>query len=115
MKARSDSYQREATLEQEFIRLLCGQGYEYLQIHIEKDLIHNLRNCLETLNHYQFSDTEWQQFFADSVANPNEHIMEKTRKIQEDFVQVLKRDNGSTKNIMLMDKKNIHNNSGVVL
>lgn len=111
VKARSDSYQSEAALEQEFIRLLCEQGYEYLQIHTEKDLIRNLRNRLETLNHYQFSDTEWQQFFADSVANPNEHIVEKTRKIQEDFVQVLKRDDGSTKNITLMDKKNIHNNS----
>ena len=108
VKARSDSYQSEAALEKEFIRLLCEQGYEYLQIHTEKDLISNLRNRLETLNHYRFSDTEGQQFFADSVANPNEHIVEKTRKIQEDFVQVLKRDDGSTKNITLMDKKNIH-------
>lgn len=66
---------------------------------------------METLNQLLPSDTEWQQFFADSVANPNEHIVEKTRKIQEDFVQVLKRDDGSTKNITLMDKKNIHNNS----
>lgn len=111
VKARSDSYQSEAALEQEFIRLLCEQGYEYLQIHAEKDLISNLRNRLETLNHYRFSDTEWHQFFADSVANPNEHIVEKNRKIQEDFVQVLKRDDGSTKNITLIDKKNIHNNS----
>ena len=46
----------------------------------------------------------------DSLANPNDHIVEKTRKIQEDFVQVLKRDDGSTKNITLIDKKNIHNN-----
>ena len=110
VKARSDSYQSEAALEQEFIRLLCEQGYEYLQIHTEKDLISNLRNRLETLNHYQFSDTEWQQFFADCVANPNEHIVEKTRKIQEDYVQVLKRDDAMTKNITLIDKKNIHNN-----
>jgi type I restriction enzyme R subunit len=111
VKARSDSYQSEAALEKEFIRLLCEQGYEYLQIHTEKDLIANLRSKLEELNHYQFSDTEWKQFFADAVANPNEHIVEKTRKIQEDFVQVLKRDDGSSKNISLIDKKNIHNNS----
>ena len=110
VKARSDSYQSEAALEQEFIRLLCEQGYEYLQIHTEKDLIRNLRNRLESLNHYRFSDTEWQQFFADCVANPNEHIVEKTRKIQEDNVQVLTRDDGSSKNITLIDKKNIHNN-----
>lgn len=111
VKARSDSYQSEATLEKEFIRLLCEQGYEYLQIHTEKDLISNLRNKLEKLNHYQFSNTEWKQFFSEAVANPNEHIVEKTRKIQEDFVQVLKRDDGTSKNITLIDKKNIHNNS----
>ncbi|WP_312832977.1 type I restriction endonuclease subunit R [Sedimentibacter saalensis] len=110
VKARSDSYQSEASLEKEFIRLLCEQGYEYLQIHTEKDLIANLRNKLEELNHYQFSNTEWEQFFLNAVANPNEHIVEKTRKIQEDFVQVLKRDDGTSKNITLIDKKNIHNN-----
>lgn len=111
VKIRDDSYQSEAALEQEFISLLCEQGYEYLQIHTEKDLITNLRIRLEMLNHYQFSDAEWNRFFVNSVANPNEHIVEKTRKIQEDFVQVLKKDDGSTKNITLIDKKNIHNNS----
>lgn len=110
VKARTESYQSEAELEKEFIRLLCEQGYEYLSIHAEKDLINNLRNKLEELNGYQFSNNEWEQFFSNSVANPNEHIVEKTRKIQEDFVQVLKRDDGSTKNITLIDKKNIHNN-----
>ena len=106
----SDSYQSEAELEQEFIRLLCEQGYEYLPIHTEKDLIANLRKKLEELNNYRFSDTEWEDFFKNAVANPNEHIVEKTRKIQEDNVQVLTRDDGSSKNITLIDKKNIHNN-----
>ncbi len=110
VKKRSDSYQSEAQLEQEFIRLLCEQGYEYLPIHTEKDLIGNLRKKLEELNNYQFSDTEWDDFFKNAVANPNEHIVEKTRKIQEDNVQVLTRDDGSSKNITLIDKKNIHNN-----
>ena len=110
VKKRSDSYQSEAALEQEFIRLLCEQGYEYLPIHTEKDLIANLRKKLEELNNYQFSDTEWDDFFKNAVANPNEHIVEKTRKIQEDNVQVLTRDDGSSKNITLIDKKNIHNN-----
>lgn len=110
VKARSDSYQSEAALEEEFIRLLCEQGYEYLTIHTEKDLIKNLRNKLEELNHYNYSDMEWEYFFKEAIANPNEDIADKTRKIQEDFVQVLKRDDGSTKNIMLIDKKNIHNN-----
>ena len=110
VKKRSDSYQSESELEQEFIRLLCEQGYEYLPIHREKDLIVNLRKKLEELNNYQFSDTEWADFFQNAVANPNEHIVEKTRKIQEDNVQVLTRDDGSSKNITLIDKKNIHNN-----
>ena len=109
-KVRSDSYQSEAELEKEFIRLLCEQGYTYLPLHTEDELIANLRSQLEELNHYQFSDTEWQQFFSDVIANPNEHIPEKTRKIQEDNVQVLHRDDGSSKNITLIDKKNIHNN-----
>lgn len=110
VRSRSDSYQSEAALEQEFIHLLCEQGYEYLTIHTEKDLIANLRSKLEELNNYHFSNTEWEQFFVSAIANPNEHIAEKTRKIQEDFVQVLKKDDGSTKNITLIDKKNIHNN-----
>lgn len=110
VKARSNSYQSEAELEKEFIRMLTEQGYEYLQIHTEKDLIANLRNQLERLNAYQFSASEWERFFKNSIANQNEGIVEKTRKIQEDNVQVLKRDDGSTKNITLIDKKNIHNN-----
>ena len=110
VKKRSDSYQSESELEREFISLLCEQGYEYLQIHEEKELISNLRSRLEILNDYHFSDSEWQRFLDDAVANTNEHIVEKTRKIQEDFVQVLKRDDGTSKNIKLIDKTNIHNN-----
>ena len=110
VKARSDSYQSEAELEKEFIRLLCEQGYEYLPIHTEEDLIANLRAKLEELNDYHFSDTEWERFFSESIANKNEGIVEKTRKIQEDSVQVLKRDDAMSKNIMLIDKKQVHNN-----
>ncbi len=110
VKVRVDQYQSEAALEKEFIRMLCDQGYEYLSIHTEKDLIQNLRTKLEELNNYTFTDNEWHQFFHSAVANPNEHIVEKTRKIQEDNVQVLKRDDGSSKNITLIDKENIHNN-----
>ena len=110
VKNRSDSYQSEAALEREFIHLLTQQGYESLAIHKEADLIANLRRQLEALNNYQFTDDEWERFFSDAIANPNEHIVEKTRKIQEDFVQVLRRDDGTSKNIALIDKKNIHNN-----
>ena len=110
VKARSDSYESEAALEKDFIRLLGEQGYQYLPIHTEADLIANLRERLEELNKYKFSDTEWERFFNTCIANPNDHIEEKTAKIQEDYVQVLKRDDSMTKNITLIDHKNIHNN-----
>jgi len=108
---RPDSYQSEAALEKEFIRMLGEQGYTYLSIHTEADLVANLRVRLEELNSYHFSDAEWDRFFTTALANANEGIVEKTRKIQEDNVQVLTRDDGSSKNITLIDKKNIHNNS----
>lgn len=107
---RSDSCQSEADLEREFIRLLGEQSYEYLNIKSEEDLIKNLRKKLEQLNNYEFTDGEWKRFFNECMANPNEGIVEKTRKIQEDNVQNLKTDAGFTKNITLIDKKNIHNN-----
>lgn len=78
---KSSSYQSETELEKEFIRMLTEQGYEYLQIHTEKDLIANLRTQLERLNAYQFSASEWDRFFKNSIANQNEGIVEKTRKI----------------------------------
>lgn len=108
---RAENYQSEADLEREFIAMLCAQGYEYLPIHTETDLINNLRRQLEALNNYTFSDSEWTRFFCESLANPNEDIEEKTRKIQEDNVQVLKRDDGTSKNITLIDKNHVHNNS----
>lgn len=108
---RSENYQSEAALEKEFINLLCGQGYTYLPIHHESELIDNLRKQLEKLNSYTFSDDEWQRFFSESIANSNEHELEKTRKLQEDHIQVLRRDDGTSKNIILIDKKDIHNNN----
>lgn len=108
---RSEAYQSEADLEKEFIRLLCELGYERLTIHKEADLIANLRTQLEKLNNYRFTDGEWKRFWDEVLANTNSGILEKTRLIQEDYVQVLRRDNGESKNIQLIDKKCIHNNS----
>ena len=107
---RPEAYQSEAALEREFIKLLSEQGYEDKTIHSQDEMISNLRSQLERLNSYRFSDEEWRRFFASAIANPNEHIVEKTRKIQEDNVQVLTRDDGTSKNITLIDRKNIHNN-----
>ena len=108
--SKSDQYQSEADLEDEFIALLQRQGYDYLQIHQESDLIQNLRHQLEKLNDITFTDNEWNGFFKNILANPNDGIVEKTRMIQQDNVQVLKRDDGTSKNITLIDKKKIHNN-----
>lgn len=110
VKRKSDSYQSEQALENEFIRMLTEQGYDYLEIHDSEALIKNLRTQLEIVNAYKFTDSEWDRFFNDSIANNNDGIVEKTRKIQEDNIQVLKRDDGTSKNITLIDKKCIHNN-----
>ena len=106
----NEKYQTEAQLEQELIKTLTEQGYEYLPIHREQDLVDNLRVQLQRLNNYTFTDSEWKRFFNDVIANQNEGIEAKTTKIQEDHIQVLKRDTGETKNIYLIDKRNIHNN-----
>jgi len=104
------AYQSEATLEQAFIRLLQSQAYEYLPLTSEAQLIANLRVQLEALNGITFSDAEWERFFSEKIAGANEGAVEKTVRIQEDHVQILKRDDGSTKNVALIDKTNIHNN-----
>lgn len=106
----AESFQSEADLEKEFIRLLGEQGYEYLPIHTETDLISNLRTQLEKLNHYHFTDSEWEHFFNECIANKNDDIVAKTQKIQDDYIQVLKRDTGEGQNIKLIDKDNVHNN-----
>ncbi|MRS12984.1 MAG: type I restriction endonuclease subunit R [Actinobacteria bacterium] len=108
--AEESAYQSEAALEREFIRLLQSQAYEYLPLTSEAELIANLRTQLEALNMMIFSDAEWDRFFTECIAGANEGIVEKTVRVQEDHVQLLKRDDGSTKNITLIDKTNIHNN-----
>ena len=112
---KSDAYQSEAALENEFIRLLEGQGYEYIQVRSEAELIQNLRRQLEALNRMTFTEEEWKRFFKNNLAGANEGIVEKTRKIQSDHVQPLQRDDGTSKNVYLLDKKNIHNNRLQVL
>ena len=107
---RSEEYQSEAELEKSFIRDLEAQGYEYLTIRSEAELIANLRRQLETLNEYDFSDAEWERFFSEAIAGKNDGIVEKTRRIQSEHIQILHRDDGTAKNIYLIDKKRIHNN-----
>jgi type I restriction enzyme, R subunit len=108
--SRSESWQSEAALEAEFIRLLGAQGYEPISITSDAALIANLRRQLEALNATTFTDAEWDQFFTSHIANTNEGIVQKTRKIQEDHVQTFRREDGTIQNIALIDKKGIHNN-----
>ena len=70
-------------MKKELINQLKGQGYVFLNIHKSDDLIKNLRLQIEILNNYKFSDNEWHQFLSKYIDNPNEGIIEKTRKIQE--------------------------------
>ena len=106
----ASSYQSEAELEKEFIDLLCRQGYDYLPIHSEKDLISNLRMQIEELNEMKFTDREWDRFFSDVLANANNGIVEKTRIIQRDNVQAFRRDDGSICNVTIINRRNIHRN-----
>lgn len=110
-KKRASHYQSEAELERAFVKQLGEQAYEYLGITAEADLVLNLRKQLEKLNDFEFTDTEWDHFFAGEIANPNQSIAEKTATIQEDYIKNLKRDDGTVKNVYLLRKDNIHHNS----
>ncbi|MDP1972161.1 MAG: type I restriction endonuclease, partial [Sediminibacterium sp.] len=107
---REAAYQTEDQLEKAFIQLLQGQAYDYLIINSEEALVNNLRVQLQNLNNYTFSDKEWNHFFRSKIANPNSGIEEKTTLIQEDHIQILDCDDGTKKNIYLLDKTSIHNN-----
>ena len=108
--AASPAYQSEAQLEAALIAQLRSQAYEYLPITDEAGLVANLRTQLESLNRISFSEGEWERFFSEKVSGTNEGIVEKTARIQEDWIQVLRRDDGTSKNIYLVDKQDIHNN-----
>lgn len=109
---RKTSYQSEAELENEFIKILQEQSYEYLNINNEKELIINLRKQLEKLNKIEFTNKEWNDLFNNFIANPNDGIIEKTKKIQEDYKYPLQLETGELRNIYLIykEKNRIHDN-----
>ena len=113
--SKAKAYESESELEAAFIALLQDQAYEYLSINDETSLIANLKVQIEKLNKLEFTDTEWERFFTESISSEKDGIIEKTRRFQEDHIRVLKRDNGESKNIYLIDKQYIHNNSVQVL
>ena len=108
---KENNYQTEAELEHAFIEELKKQAYEYLPIKKEEDLVANLRIQIEKLNNYKFSDNEWEYFFKTEIANRNQNIEDKIFTVQEDYIKNLKCDDGTTKNIYLIKKDNIHSNS----
>jgi len=107
----ASGYESEAALEAQFVATLVGQGYERLPITCEADLIPNLRAQLERLNGLAFTDGEWQRFFTTQIASSTEGIVAKARKLHDDDTQLLlTRDDGTSANVRLLDKRNIHNN-----
>lgn len=109
-KQNRKQYQSEAELEDAMIKQLQAQGYEYLELHTPQEMVDNLRICMQELNGYTFTDSEWDRFFKTVIANRGDSIKEKTEKIQKDYIQAFKTDDGTTMNIKLIEKQNIHKN-----
>lgn len=106
----NENYQTEAELEAEMIRNLVSQGYERIKINSVEDLYINLKEQIERLNNINFTDNEWQRFLVEYLDTPNDSLVEKTRKIQENHIYDFIFDDGHLENIKIIDKKNIHNN-----
>ena len=107
---RVEEYQTESQLEENMINNLVSQGYERLDVRSMDDLYINLRVQIEKLNDIKFSDSEWKKFLLEYLDAPNDGIIEKTRKIQENHIYDFIFDDGRLRNIKIIDKKNIHNN-----
>lgn len=107
---RVEEYQTESQLEENMINNLVSQGYERLDVRSMDDLYANLRVQIEKLNDVRFSNSEWKRFLLEYLDAPNDGIIEKTRKIQENYIYDFIFDNGRLRNIKIIDKKNIHNN-----
>lgn len=109
-KSNISSYQKEAELEEWLISNLELQGYERIYVSDDKELYDNLKIQLEKLNNVEFTDSEWNRFLLEYLNCPNDGLIEKTRKVQEDYIYDFRFDNGLLKNIKIIDKKDISNN-----
>lgn len=109
-QVRETTYQSESELERRMIDNLVSQGYEFINTRTSEDLYRNLRLQIEKLNSMSFSDDEWRRFLVEYLDSPNDGMIEKTRKIQENHIYDFIFDDGHLKNIKIIDKKNIHNN-----
>ena len=112
----NESYQSEYDLEREFIQDLQNQGYDYVpDLNTPEKLLANVRDALQALNNLQFSDGEWRRFVETWLDKPSDGIVEKTRKIHDDYVHDFVFDDGHIQNIYLLDKKNIARNKVQVI
>jgi type I restriction enzyme, R subunit len=112
----AESYQSESDLERELVQDLVNQGYEFAQfIKTPVDLLANVRVQLQALNAVQFTEGEWQRFVESWLDKPSDGIVEKTRKIHDDYIHDFVFDNGRIQNIYLVDKKNVTRNKVQVI
>lgn len=110
------SYQTEADLENELIKDLSNQGYEFLgDLNSPDKMLVNVRKQLQELNKVEFSDNEWNRFVEEYLDRPSDNIIDKTRKIHDDYIYDFVFDDGRIKNIYLIDKKNITRNKVQVI
>ena len=109
-------YQTEASLEREFIQDLVNQGYEYLpELNTPETLLANVRAQLQDLNDVVFTDSEWARYVEEYLDKPSDSLVEKTRKIQDDYIYDFVFDDGHIKNIYLVDKKILSRNKVQVI
>ncbi|RGE45575.1 type I restriction endonuclease subunit R [Comamonas testosteroni] len=107
----AEGYQTEDALERELIQDLQNQGYEFVpSINTPEKLLANVRVALQALNNVQFADAEWQRFVSEWLDKPSEGIVDKTRKVRDDYVLDFVFDDGHIQNIYLFDKKHIARN-----
>jgi type I restriction enzyme, R subunit len=112
----NESYQSEYDLEREFIQDLQNQGYEYApSLNTPDKLLTNVREQLQVLNNMQFTDVEWLRFVETFLDKPSDSIVDKTRKIHDDYIHDFVFDDGHIRNIYLLDKKNIARNKMQVI
>ena len=112
----NESYQSEGDLEREFIQDLHNQGYEYEPgLNTPEKLLANVREQLQTLNNMKFADGEWMRFVETWLDKPSDGIVDKTRKIHNDYIHDFVFDDGHIQNIYLVDKKNIARNKVQVI
>lgn len=112
----AEGYQSEADLERDLISDLQNQGYEYRSdLNSQQALLANVRTQLQTLNNVQFQDAEWLRFVETFLDRPSETIVDKTRKVHDDYIHDFVFDDGHIQNIYLLDKKTLARNKVQVI